>query len=158
MSWKYLYSALDEFPHLFPHQREPNGTRCWGESLHVAGLTWVPCCSQELQAQSTGPVAASLEGKPIINSTFFAVSPFIAEQGLRRKVLFLGAEQNSSTLLWNAVRRIAERLKMSRPQRLEIRIWIVRSFQQFRKKNPKSFWFYFNCYLLGLKFKQSDKS
>lgn len=46
-----------------------------------------------------------------------------------------GAEQNSSSVLGNSGREVAEHLKMSRLQRLEIRIRMLGSFQQFGK-NP----------------------
>lgn len=107
-------------------------------------------------AQSTGPVAACIEGKPIINSAFFCVSVFIAEQGLGRKGLFLGTEQNSSALLWNAV---SEHLKMSRPQRLEIRIWMaIHPFTSLGKKTQQICDFILIAILLGLKQQQTNKA
>lgn len=115
-------------------------------TLQDEGVRSIPACGRAEKgslllsgttAQSAGPVAACLEGKLNTNSIFSAVSPFIAEQGLGRKVRSLGGDQTSLGLLGNAVRAIAEHLKMSRSQRLEIRIWMVRSFQRVGIKTTK---------------------
>lgn len=84
---------------------------------------------------NAGAVAEWLEGKLNSNTASSAVSPSIAEQGLKRKVLSPGAAQNSSAVLGNSGRGVVEDLKMSRVQRLEIRTRMLRSFHQFGK-NP----------------------
>lgn len=106
-------------------------------------------------AQSTGPVAACIEGKPIINSAFFCCFSFHSRAGPWEEGTVPGNRAKLLSPVVKCCQWTPENVKTSETWNKDLNGYT--SFHQFGKKTPTNLWFYFNSYLLGLKQQQTNK-